>query len=35
VEAAVKALKFGSRPPSVRPIRRREESPADVQFSLF
>jgi hypothetical protein len=32
---AVDALKFGSRPPSTRPLRRREESPPDVQFSLF
>ena len=35
VEAAVKALKFGSRPPLVRAIRRREAPPADEQFSLF
>ena len=36
VEAAVKDLKFGSRPPSVRSsLRRREESTIDVQFSLF
>jgi hypothetical protein len=33
--ALVNALKFGSRPPSARPIRRREEAPADIQFSLF
>jgi len=36
VEAAVKALKFGSRPESVRPPTRRRESPtADLQFPLF
>jgi hypothetical protein len=36
VEAAVKALKFGSRPPSTRPpMRRREVAPVDVQFPLF
>lgn len=29
------ALKFGSRSPLAHPIRRREESRADVQFSLF
>ena len=36
VEAAVKALKFGSRPPSVPPLlRRREPPPVDEQFPLF
>jgi len=36
VEAAVKALKFGSRPPSVRPALRRKAPPLlDVQFPLF
>jgi len=35
VAALVKALKFGSRPPLARPIRRRDEPPVDVQFSLF
>jgi hypothetical protein len=36
VEAAVEALKFGTRPPSVRPpTRRREALPVDVQFPLF
>ena len=36
VQAAVNALKFGTRPPSVRPTRRREEAPpADLQFPLF
>jgi hypothetical protein len=35
IPAALNALKFGSRPPSARPLRRREESPTDVQFSLF
>ena len=36
VEAAVKALKFGSRPPSVPPLlRRREAPPVDEQFPLF
>ena len=35
-EAAVKALKFGSRPPSVRQSLRRSEAPAvDLQFPLF
>jgi hypothetical protein len=33
--AVVNTLKFGSPPPSTRPARRREESPADAQFSLF
>ena len=33
---AVEALKFGTRPPSVRPVtRRREAPPADLQFPLF
>ena len=36
IEAAVKALKFGSRPPSVAPLlRRRETPPVDEQFPLF
>jgi hypothetical protein len=36
VEAAVKTLKFGSRPPSVRPALRRKAPPLlDVQFPLF
>ena len=36
VEAAVKTLKFGSRPPSVPPLlRRREAPPVDEQFRLF
>ena len=35
VPAISNALKFGSRPPSTRPVRRKEESPSDVQFSLF
>jgi hypothetical protein len=35
VEAAAKALKFGSRPPSVRPSVRRRDVSADAQFSLF
>jgi hypothetical protein len=35
VPAVVNTLKFGSPPPSTRPVRRREESPADVQSSLF
>jgi hypothetical protein len=36
VEAAVEALKFGTRPPSMRPLpRRREAPPADAQFPLF
>jgi SNF2 family DNA or RNA helicase len=36
VEAAVKALKFGARPPWVRPPLRRRETPLpDVQFPLF
>jgi hypothetical protein len=35
VEPAVKALKFGSRPPSVSQPRRREATPADMQFPLF
>jgi superfamily II DNA or RNA helicase len=35
VEAIVDALKFGARPPSVRPPVRRRETPVDVQFSLF
>jgi hypothetical protein len=34
VDAAVNALKFGIRPPSVRPPMRRREA-ADQQFSLF
>jgi helicase-like protein len=36
VEAAVIALKFGTRPPLVRPLlRRREAPPVDEQFPLF
>jgi hypothetical protein len=35
VEAVVNALKFGSRPPSVRPPLQRRETAVDVQFSLF
>ena len=36
VDAAVKALKFGSRPPSVPLLlRRREVRPVDEQFPLF
>jgi hypothetical protein len=36
VEAAVKTLKFGLRPPSVSPLlRRREAPPVDEQFPLF
>ena len=36
VEAVVNALKFGTRPPSVRSsTRRREVPPVDVQFPLF
>jgi len=36
VEAAVDALKFGSRPLSVySPLRRREARPEDLQFPLF
>jgi hypothetical protein len=35
VEASVDALKFGSRPPAVRPSTRRREESTDVQFSLF
>jgi hypothetical protein len=36
VEAAVNALKFGSRPPSVhQSTRRRDEAPMDLQFPLF
>ena len=35
-EAVVNALKFGSRPPSVRPALRRRETPSvDLQFPLF
>ena len=35
IEAAA-ALKFGTRPPAVRPVtRRREAPPADLQFPLF
>ena len=33
---AVEALRFGTRPPAVRPVtRRREAPPADLQFPLF
>lgn len=35
IPGLVNALKFGSRPPSARPQRRREALPADLQFSLF
>jgi hypothetical protein len=36
VETAVKAPKFGSRPPSVRQsLQRREAPPGDLQFPLF
>ena len=36
VEAVVETLKFGTRPPSLRPLpRRREAPPADAQFPLF
>jgi hypothetical protein len=35
VNAAIKALKFGSRPPSVRPSARRRDVSADAQFPLF
>jgi hypothetical protein len=36
IEAAVNALKFGSRPPSVRPLLRRKIAlPLNVQFPLF
>ena len=35
VPIAVNALKFGSRPPSPRPARRRGPPPTAVQFSLF
>jgi hypothetical protein len=35
VEAVVNALKFGSRPPSVRPPLQRRETAVAVQFSLF
>ncbi len=35
VSAVLNALKFGSRPPSARPVKRREALPPDVQFSLF
>ena len=32
----VEALKFGTRPPAVRPVTRRREAPlADLQFPLF
>jgi hypothetical protein len=34
IPSVANALKFGSRPPSARPIRRKDESAADVQFSL-
>jgi hypothetical protein len=33
---AIESLKFGTRPPAVRPVtRRREAPPADLQFQLF
>ena len=36
VDAVVETLKFGTRPPSLRPLpRRREAPPADAQFPLF
>ena len=36
LEAAVAALKFGTRPASVRPVMRRREAPwVDLQFPLF
>jgi hypothetical protein len=36
VEAAGEALRFGTRPPSMRPLpRRREAPPADAQLPLF
>jgi hypothetical protein len=36
LEAAVQALKFGTRPASVRPVmRRRDSPPVDLQFPLF
>lgn len=35
IPAVANALKFGSRPLSARPIRRREESASDAQFPLF
>jgi hypothetical protein len=35
VEAAIEALKFGTRPPAVRPVTRRREAPPDLQFPLF
>jgi len=36
VEACLQAPKFGTRPPSLHPpMRRKEASPADVQFRLF
>lgn len=35
IPANVDAPKFGARPPSERPLRRKEPLLADVQFSLF
>jgi hypothetical protein len=35
VPAVANTLKFGARPPSARPVRRREVLPADGQFPLF
>ena len=35
IPAVASALKFGSKPPSERPVRRRDELPAGAQFSLF
>jgi hypothetical protein len=36
VEAVVEALKFGARPPSLRPLPRRREAPAaGAQIPLF
>jgi hypothetical protein len=35
VPGVVNALRFGSQPPSARPVKRREPLPPDVQFSLF
>jgi hypothetical protein len=35
IPANVDAPKFGARPPSERPVRRKEPLLTDVQFSLF
>jgi hypothetical protein len=32
---AENAPKFGSRPPTARPLRRRDDPPLDAQFALF